>query len=452
MLRAMRSMIAVILLAGCGGGTDAPGPPPAPEAPAPEAPPPEATTVESSEPEAEATTPPSAQPAPLTPEQRREVRAAVRAGRRAASERMTAAALRHFDRALAIAPTNARVQCEAGFVALSSDAPEDRAYARRHLEAGLARFGRGTPPEALRVPVAMCLYNRGLYAERTGALDEAEAYYERSLALRDNRTVREHLAAARTGRAVPTDIEPAASLDALIARWNRESAADDDDEDYDTSYSLIHRFAPDGDRPEVAMIEEYADSGMSWGSDVSFVFAIRDAGGYRVHRHYDGTTSRNDAETEIEATQATLVAPGWLRVDYRGRYTAGFTEELAPPDPENVDEADAVDCWGDESSTYENAQSLLCHLGEVLRCGLLLTRVHEASSFDVQCEGETIPAWAREAEAEPRDSNDYTLTLETDPARGLSLHLASGEVPADRSGPPLDTWVSFESVVSAAGS
>ncbi|MCB9618061.1 MAG: hypothetical protein H6724_01275 [Sandaracinus sp.] len=59
---------------------------------------------------------------------------------------------------------NARLHCEAGFVALRAG---DRDAAETQIEAGLAVFRRraGVETEADRVPYAMCLYNRGRLAQ-----------------------------------------------------------------------------------------------------------------------------------------------------------------------------------------------------------------------------------------------------------------------------------------------
>jgi hypothetical protein len=134
--------------------------------------------------------PPAPAPAPHAParprilnsEQARARRLAVAEGREAAHDGQYPEALAAFDRALAIEPRNPRLLCESGLVA--HQAGQD-ALAARRIDGALALFGNDAfLPSTLHVPVAMCLYNRGLVHEAAGELDEAEDAYERSLALR----------------------------------------------------------------------------------------------------------------------------------------------------------------------------------------------------------------------------------------------------------------------------
>jgi len=97
---------------------------------------------------------------------------------------------------------NARLHCEAGFVALRAD---DFAAAETQIEAGLAVFRRsGAIATADRVPYAMCLYNRGRLAQVDGDRHLAIASYQQSLALRPNATVEAKL---REAEAMPEDAD-----------------------------------------------------------------------------------------------------------------------------------------------------------------------------------------------------------------------------------------------------
>ena len=125
----------------------------------------------------------------ITPEQRRELRAAIREGRAKTRVRDHVAALADFRRALAIDGTSARLRCEAGFVAFRAGELDE---AERWIQLALGRLPND-PPEALKVPVAMCLFNAGLVYEAKGRKAEAREIWTRSLALRANAAVQRRL-------------------------------------------------------------------------------------------------------------------------------------------------------------------------------------------------------------------------------------------------------------------
>lgn len=145
-----------------------------------------------------------------TRETNRAVALAVREGRRAAHEGRLSDALAHFDRALELVPGQARVLCEAGYVAHRAG---DEATAARRIDLALFSFG---PPEhaspRMREPLAMCLYNRGLVAEASGDHERAARAYEASLALRSNATVRAALARAASTTPATDDADDDAVL------------------------------------------------------------------------------------------------------------------------------------------------------------------------------------------------------------------------------------------------
>jgi len=123
----------------------------------------------------------------ITPEQRRELRAAIREGRAKTRVRDHVAALADFRRALAIDGTSARLRCEAGFVAFRAGELDE---AERWIQLALGRLPND-PPEALKVPVAMCLFNAGLVYEAKGRKAEApppttlESLYDRLARAKD---------------------------------------------------------------------------------------------------------------------------------------------------------------------------------------------------------------------------------------------------------------------------
>lgn len=102
-------------------------------------------------------------------------------------------------------PGNPRLHCEAGFVALEAG---DRAAATREIDEALRIFDRWSGLPALRKPHAMCLYNRGLLALRSGDRAEAIARLEASLALRPNKTVQARLDEARALPSGTTNDDP----------------------------------------------------------------------------------------------------------------------------------------------------------------------------------------------------------------------------------------------------
>lgn len=391
--------------------------------------------------------PASAAPVPLTPGERRELRREVHAGRLAAGNRDVGRALAHFDRALELVPMNARVHCEAGFVALGSDTPAHREYAREHITRGVALFGPGGPPAELRRPVASCLYNRGLDAERTNQLAEAVRFYERSLALRENRTVREHLAHAREGVVVPDEVEDHASVEALIAGWNEAGRCRGPGcEDWDTSVAhvLRHRFAAEGDRPELACIERREPSGLDYGDDIAFVFALRAGDGYRVWARYEGVEGREDTGFRWTPTEAHVVAPGWLRVDYELFWASEYWEELNPEDDDEDGYCDAT-----IASEVHSHHVAFCSIDSEFHCRVFVLARRFEDDVELSCDGEP-PAWARARRSQLQRDMDWELSLTVDPDRGVRVTRRRGTPPdmVDAAPPPLNVWVPFASLIS----
>jgi hypothetical protein len=176
---------------------------PTPVATAPVAPAPEATAPSVVAPAPLAAVPPTAPTRAPTvdPARGQAVAAELEALRRLVRAQELAEAAPRFLALAAREPGNPRLHCEAGFVALEAG---DRTAAAREIDEALRIFERWSGLPALRKPHAMCVYNRGLLALRSGDRAEAIARLEASLALRPNKTVQARLDEAR---ALPSDID-----------------------------------------------------------------------------------------------------------------------------------------------------------------------------------------------------------------------------------------------------
>lgn len=128
------------------------------------------------------------------------LRAAVADGRSLSHAGQHAPALAAFERALALDPRSPRLRCEAGYVAyLANDIPKAERYVTAALQAFLAS---NIIPDAQKNSVAMCLFNAGLVFEARQRPSEAIDAWRRSLALRENATVRARLQAIQAGQGV----------------------------------------------------------------------------------------------------------------------------------------------------------------------------------------------------------------------------------------------------------
>ncbi len=216
-----------LLLAGCSDPSPRPEPAANPAAtPAPGSPSTEATPappLPETAPLPETTPPTTARPTAPSAETLTEVASIVREARTLEHAGDHRGALRRFDDALRLVPSQPRVLCEAGFIAHRAG---DTALAARRIDTALAVFGaERTISDRLRVPLAMCLYNRGIVAEAMSDPRVAEDAFASSLRLRPNATVEAALARARAAvsalppgaRAVATstaaDVTPSGSTE-----------------------------------------------------------------------------------------------------------------------------------------------------------------------------------------------------------------------------------------------
>lgn len=153
----------------------------------------------------------------ITAAQRRELRAAIRDGRGKTRRGDHAGALADFRRALAIDAQSARLRCEAGYVAFRAGQLDD---AERWIQLALGRLP-SDPPDALKNPVAMCLFNAGLVYEARDRKTDAREAWTRSLALRPNATVQRRLDALGAAEA-PTRVALTGSFETIARRLRDE--------------------------------------------------------------------------------------------------------------------------------------------------------------------------------------------------------------------------------------
>lgn len=136
--------------------------------------------------------------------------AAMAEGRDAFARRDYDAAVSAFERALVATPDDPRALSELGWAALHA---EDLALAERVLV-------RATELEAEPRLAAASLYNLGRVREAQGRTADAAALYERSLALRDARTVRARLGQLALAPAkAALDVELLEGPFAELAEW-----------------------------------------------------------------------------------------------------------------------------------------------------------------------------------------------------------------------------------------
>lgn len=139
----------------------------------------------------------------LTAQQRAVVLRELKEGRRLSRAKDWAGAIKAFDRALAIAPDDARVLSEVGWAAFQAN---DLARAESANKRALAN---AKDPQ-IRAPI---LYNMGRVAEAKGQNDVAKKAYGESLALRDNAEVKKRLTSiGGTPPSTDTGLDAAAGL------------------------------------------------------------------------------------------------------------------------------------------------------------------------------------------------------------------------------------------------
>ncbi len=348
-----------------------------------------------------------------------EVRAAIREGRRAARESRWDDALAAFDRATQILPGAPRVRCEAGYVAHRAG---QHRRAARELDIALALLpdASGRVPADLRVPLAMCLYNRGLVHEALDQPARAGERYEESLELRENATVRARLAAIEDRELrEEAGLGPGASLadveSFLEQRYCAEpcDAYEEDDEDEDDEDDENDEDADRCSHAERLSPEE----GEQWPEDVAFfavtsegcgfdletlVGALRGPTGWRTWELGQGETATTDSFFREEASysydpSAHRLAPNLLRIDVVEVVSARYGDEVPPP--EGVE--DDPGCLADHDVLDRSHTVVLCRTDGAVRCGsLLVGRDGREAAPVVMCPSNEIPAWAQTEETD----------------------------------------------------
>lgn len=437
----LRCSVLVLLLAGCGNESSSEAPSavetPVSEDPVPDESEPEVGASESETPTGVRETPRRER---LPPAVLRQIRAAVREGRRATRRGDIEAARGHFDRALELNPNDAGIHCEAGFAALESRGSGGRRYARRRLGLGVALFGQN-PPVPLRVPLAMCLYNRGLLAEREREWSDAVRFFERSLALRPNAVVQRRRAAAGEHTPRPPRTEVASSLEELCSRWDeRDVEGEAEDVDGVLGCDVDRTFPGEGDRPEVGAITQIEETRRDWGIDGIWTLAVRVPRGYHIVTVYSGMVNANwMSSLEWAVESVATPAPGWLRVDYVATLLTGMMDNIES-------DGDEYACVYTREQSSHSTYAVLCRLAD-MRCGQLPSANTMSWEGSLECEGERPADWD-EVEMEPGEES-YEVEIRIDATRGVRAHLSEGELPEDYP-LPVDRWTALDDTLALA--
>ncbi len=300
----------------------------------------------------------------ITAAQRASLRQAISAGRRAARQGDFAAADARFREAVEIDRYGSRTRCEAGYIAFRAGEVE---RARQWIDQALASMP-ANPPEPIRVPRAMCLYNAGLVYEAQGRTEDARRAWTQSIALRPNATVQGRLDAL--GEA-PTAEESSVSLNASVGFgahrdvirdfWCAEGSDGFTGEDLEScsDIEVSHR-SPTGTAAglEAEIVEL---SVTTWGESEGVFLVVRAGGAVKAYRLAD---TYNPGAGGITAD---------YRVDarYENLLRGGSTELLVQLNHGMNDEDMGV-C---ERSGYTTTSTILCSAdGGQLRCSQVTTK------------------------------------------------------------------------------
>lgn len=349
---------------------------------------------------AEADTP---TPSPPTAETLQEARAAIREGRKKAGADDFEGALAEFDRALELIPTAARVRCEAGFLAHRAG---DHARAARQIDLALLSMPQGASvPDAWKVPLAMCLYNRGLVGE---AIPEEEdewdvlELYRESLELRENTTVRARMNALE-GR-LGDGITPAAgSLQQVIqivgdvckhepncteANYSSDVQNSSDEEDERPCWERrVERNQELGD--DRAVVLEVASTECVY--DVSSRYLALE-GQEEWTAYLLGSTSvantdsfHREESDDSDRVDISRVDSNLVRINYTNIRESHYGSE---DDDEHDDEEDAEPCYVDNYTRAVTHTLLLCRQDRPhVECGTIELGSAHGTSWDSSCGG-----------------------------------------------------------------
>lgn len=374
-MRTAPLLLVAFFLAACDSDEE---PAPSPETPADEAPAtpsePETPVEEPAPGEPANEDPPTAADLPspavelnrpqITAAQRRSLQQAIKAGRRAARQGDHATADARFREAVEIDPFGSRTRCEAGYVAFRAG---DVERARQWIDKALASMP-ANPPESIRVPRAMCLYNAGLVYQAQGRTEDARTAWTQSLDLRPNATVQTRLDGLGDPQAAQAEGE--LSLDAsagfgahrdLIRDYWCASGSDGftpEDIESCTAISVSHR-SPEGTAAglEAEIVELAVDS---WGVSQAVFLVVRAAGAVRAYRLadiYNPGVGGVSADYRVDARYEDLLRGGVteLRLDVR----------------HGTNDEDMGVC---ERNGYSAASTIVCSAdGGELRCAAIQT-------------------------------------------------------------------------------
>lgn len=411
-------LLLALLLVACGSDEEhAPQPTPVPSdetsASRPERP------ADSDEPEApsEAAEPETAEAEPLAPKleidrpeitatQRRSLQQAMRAGRRAARRGDFTEADARFREAVAIDPYGSRTRCEAGFVAFKAG---DLDRARHWIDQALASMP-ANPPESIRVPRAMCLYNAGLVYQAQGRTEDARRAWTQSLALRANATVQGRLDAlgeapgSEDGSlALNASAGFGAHRDVIRDFWCEEGSDGFARADLEScsDIAVSHR-SPEG--TAAGLEAEIVELRVSALGESEGVFLVLRADGavkaYRLADTYNPGAGGISADHHVEARYEDLLRGG--STELRVEVHHGSNDE------------DMGLC---ERSGYTTTQTIICSAdGGELRCGQLTT------STDSYFEHEPCEDW------DTGEMEDESAASEEHEGYAVVLQIANGSL------------------------
>ena len=348
----------------------------APDAPAP----PSQAPVDAAEttPEVEA----EAEPEPASLDTPAAQRTALQNARIASRDERYDDSLELFSQLLRVAPRARRIWCEAGYVLHKSG---DNSRAARFLDHGLGLYPSGSAAEDVRVPLAMCLYNRGLVHEASEEFGLARNKYEQSLELRANATVQRRLDALHDGDIVTSRFFAATDEAAFRTALG----------DY---YRGFNDFESEpGDRPadihelgKVALENGEASILSVWSSSYPLseeflVVAFPVEGGFRITTFEvgmrDETDHGHEGESAISTTASALLDHGLLRAELSVVSSESYMDELM--------EGDDFCYLVLSEPTTRDRYTLLCDPG-TFECSLLHRAVEVVSPGSVgtdECEG-----------------------------------------------------------------
>ncbi len=357
--------------------------------------------------------------------------AQLRAARAAVRAHQLESAAGIFDELLHVTPRAPRILCEAGYV--SHLAGRD-AQAASRIDLALDLFGPDADlPASLRAPVAMCLFNRGLVAEARHDVAVAAASWQRSLALRPNRAVSEHLARLATesggsgeedgaiggvaARAGERSVLVLATDEArLLEALGSGLAGEDWDGEPTTASTTVLATVPLAGGPYSRALVVGVDDGSAMLGNTSFVIALEEPSGYRVVSvavgSYDATDHGHSGGCDAQDLHAD-VAEGLLRLAYD--VACGETSMDEVEDPE---ERDGVSCYAtDDDGETTSSHVILCALDTEPDCVHFVTARQSTRppSHTVDCIDEDGTAMPVPLDAEP------VVTARTEDALAFAL-------------------------------